>query len=78
MEKPFPAYEGNDPYVFVCYAHDDSAVVYPAWKEVAPASTGFSFLPLSAALFAEPVEKIDDFVDCRENLIISHRTCSPN
>ena len=29
MDKPFPAYEGNEPYVFVCYAHDDSKIVYP-------------------------------------------------
>ena len=29
MEKPFPAYQGNRPYVFVCYAHEDSAAVYP-------------------------------------------------
>ena len=26
MEKPFPAYKGDDPYVFVCYAHADQAV----------------------------------------------------
>ncbi len=33
MEKPFPAYNGEDPYIFVCYAHDDEDVVYPemAW-----------------------------------------------
>jgi TolB-like protein len=33
VEKPFPVYEGGEPYVFVCYAHEDSAVVYPeiAW-----------------------------------------------
>ena len=29
MDKPFPAYQGTDPYVFVCYAHDDNDVVYP-------------------------------------------------
>ncbi len=29
MEKPFPAYQGTDPYVFVCYAHEDEDVVYP-------------------------------------------------
>ncbi len=29
MAKPFPAYKGDNPYVFVCYAHDDSAMVYP-------------------------------------------------
>ena len=29
MEKPFPAYKGNEAYVFVCYAHDDEDVVYP-------------------------------------------------
>lgn len=28
LKKPFPAYSGDDPYVFVCYAHKDSAVVY--------------------------------------------------
>jgi hypothetical protein len=33
LDKPFPAYQGDEPYVFVCYAHDDKAVVYPeiAW-----------------------------------------------
>ena len=29
MDKPFPAYEGDEPYVFVCYAHDDAKIVYP-------------------------------------------------
>lgn len=29
MKKPFPAYEGNESYVFVCYAHADAKVVYP-------------------------------------------------
>jgi len=29
MEQPFPAYKGNEPYVFVCYAHADSEIVYP-------------------------------------------------
>ena len=29
MERPFPAYQGDDDYVFVCYAHSDSDVVYP-------------------------------------------------
>ena len=29
MDKPFPAYEGDEPYVFVCYAHDDEATVFP-------------------------------------------------
>lgn len=28
LNKPFAAYNGDDPYVFVCYAHKDSAVVY--------------------------------------------------
>ena len=33
MDKPFPAYKGDEPFVFVCYAHEDAAVVYPelAW-----------------------------------------------
>ena len=29
MEKPFPAYQGDEPYVFVCYAHEDATLVYP-------------------------------------------------
>jgi hypothetical protein len=28
MERPFPAYQGSEPYIFVCYAHDDMDVVY--------------------------------------------------
>ncbi len=33
MEAPFGAYEGDEPCIFVCYAHEDSDVVYPemAW-----------------------------------------------
>lgn len=33
VERPFPAYAGDEPFVFVCYAHDDSSIVYPemAW-----------------------------------------------
>jgi len=29
LETPFPAYQGDEPYVFVCYAHEDEGVVYP-------------------------------------------------
>jgi TolB-like protein len=29
MKRPFAAYTGDEPYVFVCYAHDDTDVVYP-------------------------------------------------
>ncbi len=32
MEKPFTAYKGSEPYVFVCYAHKDEAAVYPEIK----------------------------------------------
>lgn len=28
MPRPFPAYQGDDPYVFVCYSHKDAAAVY--------------------------------------------------
>jgi len=33
LETPFAAYVGDEPFVFVCYAHEDSGVVYPdmAW-----------------------------------------------
>lgn len=35
VEKPFSAYQGTEPYVFVCYAHEDSDDVYPelAWLQ---------------------------------------------
>ncbi len=29
MARPLDAYSGEDPYVFVCYAHEDTEVVYP-------------------------------------------------
>ena len=29
MERPFSAYEGTEPFIFVCYAHDDAELVYP-------------------------------------------------
>ena len=29
MERPFSAYKGDDPYIFVSYSHDDAALVYP-------------------------------------------------
>ena len=29
VEKPFAAYQGDLPYIFVCYAHADAAIVYP-------------------------------------------------
>ena len=29
MDKPFAAYQGDLPYIFVCYAHADAAIVYP-------------------------------------------------
>ena len=29
VERPFAAYEGKEPYVFVCYAHADRETVYP-------------------------------------------------
>ncbi len=32
MEKPFPAYDGDEPYVFVCYAHVDAEFVYPEMR----------------------------------------------
>jgi len=28
-ERPIPAYAGDGPYVFVCYAHEDKEIVYP-------------------------------------------------
>ena len=35
MDRPHAAYKGDEPYVFVCYAHEDGDVVYPemAWLQ---------------------------------------------
>ena len=35
MEVPFPAYKDDAPFVFVCYSHEDTGVVYPeiAWLQ---------------------------------------------
>jgi TolB-like protein len=29
VDRPFPAYTGDEPYVFVSYSHDDAQAVYP-------------------------------------------------
>lgn len=29
LERPFPAYKGDEPYIFVSYAHADEDMVYP-------------------------------------------------
>ena len=33
-EKPCEAYEGDEPYIFISYAHDDAKRVYPVVKEL--------------------------------------------
>jgi len=33
-EKPSEAYEGNEPFIFISYAHDDANRVYPIIKEL--------------------------------------------
>jgi hypothetical protein len=33
-EKPCEAYEGDEPYIFISYAHDDAERVYPTVKEL--------------------------------------------
>ncbi|TDJ27540.1 MAG: TIR domain-containing protein [Gammaproteobacteria bacterium] len=41
IQQPPPPYEGSEPYIFVCYSHDDAALVYPelAWLD----SEGFRY-----------------------------------
>jgi hypothetical protein len=29
VDRPFPAYKGDEPYIFVCYAHENTDIVYP-------------------------------------------------
>ena len=29
MDRPLPAYQGDEPYIFVSYARADEAIVYP-------------------------------------------------
>ena len=34
IHPPFEAYKGNDPYIFVSYAHKDSEIVFPELQEL--------------------------------------------
>jgi TolB-like protein len=34
LKRPFPAYNGSEKHVFVCYAHADAATVYPEITEL--------------------------------------------
>jgi hypothetical protein len=36
MDRPFPAYRGDAPYIFVSYAHEDTDIVCPEldWMRV--------------------------------------------
>ena len=34
MKTPFPAYKGDEPYVFICYAHEDARLVYPELQKL--------------------------------------------
>lgn len=34
MKKPFSSYRGSESYVFVCYAHSDSDIIYPDLSEL--------------------------------------------
>ncbi|MFB3106115.1 MAG: toll/interleukin-1 receptor domain-containing protein [Pseudomonadales bacterium] len=29
LDTPFPAYTGDEPYIFVSYAHADNEIIYP-------------------------------------------------
>jgi len=29
VDRPFPAYQGDEPYIFVSYSHEDSDIVFP-------------------------------------------------
>jgi len=34
LDKPFTAYQGTEPFMFVCYAHSDSEIVYTDLKQI--------------------------------------------
>ncbi len=34
MKRPFSAYQGSEPYVFVCYAHENADKVYPVLQRL--------------------------------------------
>ena len=34
MDRPFPAYQGDEPYIFVSYSHEDSDVVLPGIQQL--------------------------------------------
>ena len=34
VQKPFPAYQGNEPYIFVSYAHADASTAFPELRRL--------------------------------------------
>ena len=54
MDAPLLAYQGDEPYVFVCYAHDDEGVVYPeiAWLHEQGINLWYDFTGREAAASA--------------------------
>ncbi len=41
MDPPFPAYEGHDPFLFVCYSHANSERVYPSLESMHQSGVNF-------------------------------------
>ena len=52
MDTPFPAYKGDESYVFVCYAHEDAESVY---SEIARLRTEKEW--------DEAIDRIEDYLE---------------
>ena len=86
MERPFPAYEGTEPYFFVCYAHDDAALVYPEINRLREAGfhplevimsatlNGAEALGMDDKIGTVEVGKYADFVILEENPLVNLKT----
>ena len=73
MDKPFPAYEGDEPYVFVCYAHDDEATVFPdmQWLREQGINLWYDEGISGGKVWRAEILKALQAAFCREHLIAS-------
>ena len=56
INPPFPSYEGNDPYIFICYPHADPDLVYYAFTMLGLWGVGGAMIIFLAGLQGIPTE----------------------
>lgn len=78
IERPFQAYDGDEPYIFICYKHADSELVYPMIKKFNDAGfniwydDGLQFGSNYADLICDKIEGSSLFVICLTETVIDN------